>query len=498
MEEQTELDSLRQKAMRYEYEIAKLQSEISKNKFEIAKISERRMKAITEESSSNAIKTTKRYNAALASTSLKKIESQINKAESEILKRSKDLHSIRAALNHQLKSTEAIFEKKERSRLDRLTENYESEHASASEKTEQNYEYLPNDGAFHIITGVNGTGKSRYLRKLVDFYLKKPYYQKIICLTGTMFEKFPNRNTTTGKNKYPIICEYLYFGNKSINNVFSERRPFQSLVDAMLKTGYNGIQGSLAGDLFEEIGFERSITLEFQQKNSYSERNSKKKIVTALFLDLSETLQTDENSRKIFLQLKDNEISLSNIVFHKPNEVLNLNALSSGERLYLLAIMALCFCVSERTLVLFDEPENSLHPQWQAKIMQDIVSIHKKLTKKCTVVVATHSPLIVSSAPNKDTFIAGLPSNDPWIKSELFGQNSDSVLADQFGVMSPRSIKATQLIQECLTSLVDIEANPSRFIKAVDKLKNTKIIIQDSDPLKTAITKIFEIREKYS
>lgn len=500
---QKKIEVLGGEAKRCEYEIAKLRSELSKRHFEVAKASERRMKAIAEESmASHVITKIRRHNALLVDYKIKKIENEIKNIEFLIGRYEAKLHLIRSELNDELHSMEAISEVEERARLEELSKDSDVEQFNSSGSFEEVYDYPPIDGAFHIVTGVNGTGKSRYLKKLVDYYQSISYYQKIICLSGTMYEKFPNRNTANKNAKKIIACEYLYFGSRSTNNVFSERRPFRTLVSAMLSDGYNGIQGSLAGDLFNEIGFERTIVFEFSLKSTLSDTaikgKGKSRSDLNLYLDLSETLQSDELSDNVYQKLRRNIITLSDIKFRKSNQSVSLRELSSGERLYLLAIMSLSFCVSERTLVLFDEPENSLHPQWQAKIIQDIVTIHEKLTKKCTVVIATHSPLIVSSAPNKVSYIRDLPSEEPWVKSDLFGQNSDSVLADQFGVMSARSIKATQLIQECLTSMVDVELNPDRFIKAVDNLKSTSIIIQDGDPLKSALTKIFEIRERYT
>lgn len=492
------IDSLRRTAKRYEYEIAKLKSELSKQYLEVAKASERRMKLIADEAMSPDNNRTRKSSALQAATIIKNAEKEIQLIGMNIVKHENKLDIIRSELSISLHSIEAVFEDNERKRLEGLTEVSKGALFNVSDVSGGVYDYLPHEGAFHVVTGVNGTGKSRYLRKLVDYYQSISYYQKIICLSGTMYEKFPNRSARSNRLKNKINCEYLYFGSRSTNNVFSERRPFRTLVSAMLSGGYNGIQGGLAGDLFSEIGFERTIVFEFLPKATASEAIAKSGSNMMLYLNLSEVLQSDEESYNLSKKLNNNAVVLSDIKFRKSNQSVSLSELSSGERLYLLAIMCLCFCVSERTLVLFDEPENSLHPQWQAKIIQDIVTIHERLTKKCTVVIATHSPLIVSSAPNKASYIRDLPSEDTWVKSELFGQDSDSVLADQFGVMSARSIKATQLIQECLTSMVDVEVNPLRFIKAVDDLKSTKMMIHDSDPLKTALTKIFEVRERYA
>ncbi|AVX89294.1 hypothetical protein PkP19E3_13510 [Pseudomonas koreensis] len=160
--------------------------------------------------------------------------------------------------------------------------------------------------------------------------------------------------------------------------------------------------------------------------------------------------------------------------------------------------MALCFCVTERTLVLFDEPENSLHPQWQAKIIKDMVSIVRNMADECTVVIATHSPLIVSSAPNDISFIRDLPSVEPWMKSELYGRNADSILSEQFGLTSPRSLTVASLIQDCLTTLTDVNSEPEKFLAAADNLLGHNIQLDADDPLYDTIKRIADLREMYA
>jgi len=103
---------------------------------------------------------------------------------------------------------------------------------------------LPHKGKFHIITGVNGLGKSRYLRFLSDHPQVQDYCQRIICLSGTMYDRFPRKNETS---KY--LCECLYFGNRVNGNILSEKAPFRILSEFILGEGCNGLSGSMAGNI---------------------------------------------------------------------------------------------------------------------------------------------------------------------------------------------------------------------------------------------------------
>jgi energy-coupling factor transporter ATP-binding protein EcfA2 len=74
---------------------------------------------------------------------------------------------------------------------------------------------------------------------------------------------------------------------------------------------------------------------------------------------------------------------------------IELQALSSGEQHELVLLFDLVFRVKEGTLVLIDEPELSLHPEWQTQFVDDLMSIAQN--GKFDVVLATHSPYIVGA-----------------------------------------------------------------------------------------------------
>ncbi|HDS1738529.1 AAA family ATPase [Pseudomonas putida] len=365
---------------------------------------------------------------------------------------------------------------------------------SESEETADLYQELPNRGKFHIITGVNGLGKSRYLRALAENPLVQGYCQRIVCLSGTMYERFPRGSEVA---KYP--CDYLYFGNKVNSNMLSEKAPFRILSSYILGEGCNGLSGSLAGKILGELGFSNQVRLVFASKmpNNGSTHSIKKSGTVGVSLQFDSLLQQTVATEEILASLKDDEINLHDMFFEKGGRRLRLSELSSGERLYLLSTLALCFCVTERTLVLFDEPENSLHPQWQAKIIKDMVSIVRSIADECTVVIATHSPLIVSSAPNDISFIRDLPSTEPWLKSELYGRNADTILSEQFGLNSPRSLTVAALIQDCLTALTDVNSQPKKFLEAADSLISHNIQLNEDDPLHNTIKRITALREVY-
>lgn len=99
-------------------------------------------------------------------------------------------------------------------------------------------------------------------------------------------------------------------------------------------------------------------------------------------------------------RLKFKEVKISReegIVVYKlnDNEQLKLDNLSSGEKQEIILFYELIFETEKNIHLLIDEPEISLHIEWQLKFMDDLLRIADK--KKFKVTVATHSPQIINN-----------------------------------------------------------------------------------------------------
>lgn len=76
----------------------------------------------------------------------------------------------------------------------------------------------------------------------------------------------------------------------------------------------------------------------------------------------------------------------------RDGQAIGLSALSSGEQHELVLLYELLFKVEPNGLVLIDEPELSLHLQWQKAFMSDLLAIVG--ASSIDVLLATHSPYI--------------------------------------------------------------------------------------------------------
>lgn len=83
-------------------------------------------------------------------------------------------------------------------------------------------------------------------------------------------------------------------------------------------------------------------------------------------------------------------------------ELLSADMLSTGEQNQLVLLYDLVFKTPKGSILLIDEPENSLHVAWQNDFVSDMQTI--ALSKELQIVVATHSSIIVSNTPEDKVF----------------------------------------------------------------------------------------------
>lgn len=82
----------------------------------------------------------------------------------------------------------------------------------------------------------------------------------------------------------------------------------------------------------------------------------------------------------------------SKLQFKLDGEILDNNKrLSSGEKQFLIVMLAVLLQRKAETILIMDEPEISMHLDWQREILNNL----KKLNPNCQVILATHSPGVV-------------------------------------------------------------------------------------------------------
>ena len=126
---------------------------------------------------------------------------------------------------------------------------------------------------------------------------------------------------------------------------------------------------------------------------SFQDIQMKLKIFDELYEKLSLFLEILNERRFSFKQISVNQEE-GFIIVNDNSVQINLAELSTGEQHELILLYLLLFKMPENSLILIDEPETSLHIDWQAAFLEDMEDIIK--LRKFDILISTHSPDIVN------------------------------------------------------------------------------------------------------
>lgn len=379
---------------------------------------------------------------------------------------------------------------------------------STYEKTKDLPEPKLEKGFFHILNAENGRGKTFYLTRVQESILRElnlnnlklqnSEYTNLICLSGTAFDKFERFSTfknylARGERENTF---YYYTGYTSNNNFSNVQSPFRTLFDTL----YNFYIENKNFNFFKrldylskklnDLNFESELTIKLQDKSKKYNESRKGKVaekdLTKRTIKITEfesilQLMKPEKSDKQTLELND-------IIFTKKTSVkYNLYELSSGEYSFLRALFTLCLAVQEDSLIIYDEPENSLHPEWQSSLIQILIDVVQEFGKgKSTVLIATHSPLITASFSVENVKISSYfdddTSNFEWEPYQYYGWSTNTILVRQFNLQSPRPKGFIMLFNSILEEYHN--ENWENLSREIEQLENKPYFqLLDNDPL---------------
>ena len=173
----------------------------------------------------------------------------------------------------------------------------------------------------------------------------------------------------------------------------------------------------------------------------------------------------------------------------------DINELSSGEKQLFLRTLAIKMLNPENSIILIDEPELSLHPKWQQKI----VDVYRKIGKNNQIIIATHSPHILGSVRKENIMLLDKDDDGKIVVRtgdelyDSYGQPTDRVLKDIMGLQTTRNPKVFKLLEEA-GELVDKNEYESEEFKT--KYKELRDILGKKDEDLLLMDMDIQIRKK--
>ncbi len=134
------------------------------------------------------------------------------------------------------------------------------------------------------------------------------------------------------------------------------------------------------------------------------EADPKLQVAVARIDEIERRIEHAERPRKRLQELVENFVTGPKEIQFRPGDIvvtaaddthIELAFLSSGEKQLLRMLVA--GIDSQDEVMLIDEPELSLHIDWQ----RDLLGALETLTQETQVIVATHSPEVMASIPDE-------------------------------------------------------------------------------------------------
>ena len=120
-------------------------------------------------------------------------------------------------------------------------------------------------------------------------------------------------------------------------------------------------------------------------------------------------------------------------VFQRQGAAVSIKNTASGIKVFgLLQILVSNGFITKNTLLIFDEPENHLHPKWQLKLAQLLIMLMKS---GVSVLLSSHSPYLIE-ALKRDVDRAGLSHQSRFALAENQGITDTDRLSDIFKVLA--------------------------------------------------------------
>jgi predicted ATPase len=168
---------------------------------------------------------------------------------------------------------------------------------------------------------------------------------------------------------------------------------------------------------------------------------------------------------------------------------------SSGEQCLALMLLGIASQIEDGSLICIDEPEISLHPEWQ----EEFIPLLEKLFSHysgCHFIIATHSPLIISKLNSSSCFALDLDKNELVNLDRTTSRSSDYQLATLF--KSP-GFKNEYLVNECLDILSHLSKSINIPVSIKERAESLILVmprLDEDDPVFSLISTIQRVLEE--
>lgn len=351
------------------------------------------------------------------------------------------------------------------------------------------------DDGVALLVGPNGAGKSFYM---LDLAKENRSSRQVTVISNTPYGRL---NSLRNVNKFPgdrigtapgtIIKKAIA---KALDRENSEFYQLSSILDYchyQPRFGFR-LKGVDSGSItrFESLIpdyqrlFKKASELEdYMSARRFIERWDHDDI---LWIDQSQTIHEFTISREFAAVIRAEKFlkksrlidGIEVYLTKKDGAQLELSGASSGELSLISSMIFLANTVEENSLVLIDEPENSLHPSWQREYVGKVFSALGY--RNATVVIATHSPMLVTGATSERPDLVSVfeikSDNARTLHAKKINVDSsaiEAILWKVFEVVTPENHFVSEKIVEAINQYERDKITKTEVVHLIRKMQGS-------------------------
>lgn len=377
-----------------------------------------------------------------------------------------------------------------------------------------------------------------FLTKIDNKFLasKKLRVPTIVACNFGAFDKFPVQKVNGSSQTRYDVPYYKYVGAHVNGNMISSSAIAFRLLFA-LRENMDDRQRQNLSSILDFIGYDHTITLNYsivlrskkngsvydhvlqrvQKDKEYSKLTSEQRSnkVRELYdfyknkefakqptcnydIDIDQkSLAANEDLNYIYKLKQYDLVQATSVVFYKNGKQIASEEMSSGEFAMLSMVLSISTAASDsHTLILIDEPELSLHPNWQMTIIDNLDRALKD--QVCHLLIATHSHMLVSDLPMNRSSVSQWEKDKDGnlianrIEENTYGWSAEEVLLKVFKTATDRNRYFGERIAKLLEQMGNDTITKEAVADELNELQEISQHLSDVDPMKMVLNTIID------
>lgn len=177
-------------------------------------------------------------------------------------------------------------------------------------------------------------------------------------------------------------------------------------------------------------------------------------------------------------------LRLRDVSLHKKNfdTGFRISDASSGEQCVVMALMGIAAHITDGSLICIDEPEICLHPEWQERYIELLMSTFSGF-KACHFIIATHSPQIISKLADRNCYVLDMQTGKTFDAKDFNRRSADFQLANVFGAPGYKNEYLTREILNALSILGSGRELSADRVRVLTGIVKFKAVLDETDPV---------------